>query len=67
MKEIPHPTVTRTMALLGESRANPTVWFTHLNHTNPLRDAASSASARFAAKGYRIAFAGRELWRTPHE
>lgn len=67
MKEIPHPTVVRTLELLADSRTTPTVWFTHLNHTNPLWDKGSSASSRLAAEGCRVAYAGLELWRTPHE
>lgn len=67
MKEIPHPTVARTMELLADSRATPIVWFTHLNHTNPLWDSGSRASVLLASKGYRVAYAGLELWRTPDE
>ena len=38
MRIIPHPTVKETLGLLGEARdGDPDLYFTHLNHTNPLQ------------------------------
>jgi pyrroloquinoline quinone biosynthesis protein B len=38
MRIIPHPTVKETLGLLGKKEeADPEIYFTHLNHTNPLQ------------------------------
>ena len=38
MRVIPHPTVKETLELLGErKKGDPDIYFTHLNHTNPLQ------------------------------
>ena len=38
MRVIPHPTVKETLGLLGErKKGDPDIYFTHLNHTNPLQ------------------------------
>lgn len=60
MREIPHPTARHSMDLLeGRVRdGSLTVWFTHLNHTNPLWDPGSAASREAARRGFRVARAG---------
>lgn len=60
MSEIPHPTVLSTMDLLGETVAagRMRVWFTHLNHTNPLWDADSEAARATARRGFGVAQTG---------
>jgi len=38
MSVIPHPTVKETLGLLGKrEQGDPDIYFTHLNHTNPLQ------------------------------
>jgi pyrroloquinoline quinone biosynthesis protein B len=38
MRVIPHPTVKETLGLLGKrEEGDPEIYFTHLNHTNPLQ------------------------------
>jgi pyrroloquinoline quinone biosynthesis protein B len=67
MGEVPHPFVTETMALFGEStikRLPPGVtekiWFIHLNHTNPLLwDKDKQDEVR--SKGFNIAFQGQKM------
>ena len=57
MAEVPHPRIRTTLARLAalppEIRAR--VWFTHLNHTNPATDPASSASATIRTAGSGVA------------
>ncbi|MBT8114127.1 MAG: hypothetical protein KJP04_02020, partial [Arenicella sp.] len=63
MSKIPHPFVDETMQLLGtladEQRAK--VWFTHLNHTNPLLQPDSVQSKRVHSAGFNIARQGLRL------
>jgi pyrroloquinoline quinone biosynthesis protein B len=60
IREIPHPLVTETMALLdplpGAMRNK--VVFIHLNHTNPLLNPNSPESLDVLRRGYRIARLG---------
>ena len=62
-RTIPHPTVRATMgrlqALPEALRAR--VHFIHLNHSNPLLDPASEASAEVERRGYRVAREGLRL------
>ena len=56
MSLVPHPTVENSVSFL---RSLPPfqckIFFTHLNHTNPLLDADSPESKDFAKTGYRVA------------
>jgi pyrroloquinoline quinone biosynthesis protein B len=37
MSVVPHPTIQDTMARLGQKQSeDPEIYFTHLNHTNPV-------------------------------
>lgn len=58
--EVPHPPVSVTMDLLQEQvhAGRLEVWFTHLNHTNPLWDAGSAAARETARRGFGVARAG---------
>ena len=54
--EIPHPLVTASMDLL-QSRVDAgtlEVWFTHLNHSNPLLEADSAARREVERRGFRV-------------
>jgi pyrroloquinoline quinone biosynthesis protein B len=52
MTKVPHPLVVDTMDRLAD--LGPKVWFTHLNHTNPLLDDVSLAERR----GFHVAREG---------
>lgn len=63
MASIPHPFVveslTRFAPLPAEERAK--IRFLHLNHSNPLLDAGSAASAALGAAGLRVAVQGESF------
>lgn len=63
MAEIPHPFVVETLGALAKAPAalGGKVLFTHLNHTNPLADPRSTASARVAQAGMGVAREGQVL------
>lgn len=60
MREIPHPPVRSTMDLLQAEvdAGRLEVWFTHLNHSNPLWDPASAAARETARRGFGVARTG---------
>ncbi len=60
MSAIPHPRVKATMERLAKLPADERakLHFIHYNHTNPLRDPASDASAQVAARGFDVARRG---------
>ncbi len=63
MSEISHPFVIeslRRFAKLPRAERNK-IWFTHLNHTNPLVDSASDASKRVRQAGFHVARDGDQL------
>ena len=53
LSEVPHPVVRHTMDLLDDHADR--VWFTHLNHTNPLWDPASAAWSEVTVRGFHVA------------
>ncbi len=58
--KVPHPPVSQTLEMLGPRTENdPEVHFIHLNHTNPLYDSNSEASAALNASGWSIAVQGQ--------
>lgn len=56
---VPHPTVPETMDRLAD--ATTEVYFTHLNHTNPVGDPDSSARQAVEERGFGVAEDGRLL------
>lgn len=60
MTEIPHPRVSATMARLQAlpARERAKLHFIHYNHTNPVRDPASTQSAEVTARGFNVAREG---------
>ncbi len=63
MSEIPHPFVVETMnrfEVLPPIQKKK-VRFIHLNHSNPLLDPESEASAAVVAKGYQLAVEGEKI------
>lgn len=63
LAEIPHPFVSETLERLAHAPADlrARVVFTHLNHTNPLADPASSAARRVRELGLRVASDGLRI------
>ena len=57
ISEIPHPFVIESMALFDDltSEEKGKIYFTHLNHTNPLLDPESEAYRKVISKGFHIA------------
>ena len=63
MSEIPHPFITESIELfsnLGRAHRSK-VFFTHLNHTNPLLNFESEEYQNVVSKGYNVAAEGLEL------
>ncbi len=60
MAEVPHPFVVETLARFADdpSEVRARVHLIHLNHTNPLLDPTSEASAAVRAAGMRVAEEG---------
>jgi pyrroloquinoline quinone biosynthesis protein B len=60
---IGHPLMTDSMALLEPlvQAHRLEVYFTHLNHSNPVLDPAGAAARDVAARGFRVAREGLEL------
>jgi len=60
---IGHPLITDTMERLGDRPDGPEacVYFTHLNHTNPVLDEGHAARKHVEARGYHIAEEGLVL------
>jgi pyrroloquinoline quinone biosynthesis protein B len=63
LAEIPHPLVQESLTLFAalDARTRAKVRFTHLNHTNPLCDPASPASAAVRAAGMGVARDGDRI------
>jgi len=64
LQDVPHPTVLQTLEQLASLPASERakVRFVHLNHTNPLLDSASAATAKVEQAGSGVARQGeREL------
>ena len=60
--KVPHPPVSQTIDLLGMRQENdPDIYFIHLNHTNPLYDPNSAASAHLAPTGWLVAQQGQRF------
>ena len=60
--DVPHPTVSETLDLIGERSANdPRVIFIHLNHTNPLHYPDSVEYQKLVSLGWEVGEEGMEL------
>lgn len=60
--KVPHPPVSQTIDLLGLRQSDdPEIYFIHLNHTNPLYDPSSEASALLAQTGWMVAQQGQRF------
>jgi len=60
MADIPHPFVVESLERFGHlpAEVRAKVWFTHLNHANPLVDSGSEATVRVRAAGMAVAREG---------
>lgn len=63
LSEIPHPAILTTLEFLHGLGVAHQLWFTHLNHTNPLWDPDAEASRAADRIGYGVARAGTDLAR----
>ena len=61
--EVPHPPVSRTLDMLGPRAPlqDPEIYFTHLNHTNPLYNADSTEYKTLYAMGWKVADQGMKF------
>ena len=60
--DVPHPTVSETLDLIGERSANdPRVIFIHLNHTNPLHYPDSVEYQKLVSLGWEVGEEGMVL------
>jgi len=60
--EVPHPTVSETLDLIGEKTENdPRVIFIHLNHTNPLHYPNSIEYQKVSSLGWEVGEEGMEF------
>lgn len=62
MSQIPHPTVTETIARLGERVGeDPEIHFIHLNHSNPLLESGSSQGEEVSDLGWNVGRQGQHF------
>ena len=63
MSEIPHPFISETIALLESlpKAEKNKVWFTHFNHTNPVRDKNHPTRLKLEREGYHFAEFAQEI------
>ncbi|MCM3571442.1 MBL fold metallo-hydrolase [Neobacillus mesonae] len=54
-REIPHPLMTETMDRLQDLTEQTEIYFTHLNHSNPVLDTEQQVRHELEAKGFHIA------------
>ena len=61
--EIPHPTISESMDLLGEAASSGgcRIFFTHLNHSNPALARGSEAAGEIVRRGFAVASEGMEI------
>lgn len=60
--KVPHPPVLQTLKRLGEKKQDdPDIFFTHLNHTNPLYNAGSREWAELERLGWGVAHQGQRF------
>jgi pyrroloquinoline quinone biosynthesis protein B len=62
MSVVPHPTIQDTMARLGQKQSgDPEIYFTHLNHTNPVNSSGSIEHEQVTSLGWHVAFEGQQI------
>ena len=62
MSQIPHPTVTESIARLGERVGeDPEIHFIHLNHSNPLLESGSNQADEVSDLGWQVGKQGQHF------
>jgi pyrroloquinoline quinone biosynthesis protein B len=60
--QVPHPPVSETLDMLGNRLPqDPEIFFTHLNHTNPLYDSNSAQYRTLYDMGWEVAWQGMKF------
>ncbi len=60
--QVPHPPVVQTLKMLGEKQqGDPEIFFTHLNHTNPLYDQDSEQMKQVTQLGWGVVHQGQHF------
>ena len=60
--KVPHPPVVQTLKMLGEKQqGDPDIFFTHLNHTNPLYDHDSEQMKQVTQLGWGVVQQGQRF------
>jgi|TARA_B110000967_G_scaffold205360_1_gene249761 pyrroloquinoline quinone biosynthesis protein B len=60
--KVPHPPVVQTLKMLGEKKlGDPDIFFTHLNHTNPLYDQDSEQMKQVSQLGWGVVHQGQRF------
>ncbi|MEI2401250.1 MBL fold metallo-hydrolase [Paenibacillus phytohabitans] len=54
-RQLPHPLMTETIELLGDLTGETKIYFTHLNHSNPVLQKDGALRKEIEAKGFYIA------------
>ena len=61
MSKIPHPFIVETMKLFESSDKKNSIYFIHLNHTNPALDSKSKEYSNIIKKGFNVTTRGSRL------
>ena len=62
MSVVPHPTIQDSLARLGQKQnGDPEIYFTHLNHTNPVNSLGSVEHQQVTNLGWHVAFEGQQI------
>ena len=61
MSQIPHPFIVETMKLFNNSDRKDSIYFIHLNHTNPALDINSKEYKKITEKGFKVTKRGNKL------
>ena len=60
--KVPHPPVVQTLKMLGQKQqGDPEIFFTHLNHTNPLYDQESEQMKQVTQLGWGVVHQGQHF------
>ena len=62
MSEIPHPFIVETMRIFKSFSAKKSVYFIHLNHSNPALDSESKERKNILKKGFNVAKFGDKFY-----
>ena len=58
-REVPHPPICKSLEMLGQRQPHdPDIYFTHLNHTNPILNNSSKEYKKLTDAGWKVATQG---------